>query len=202
MLTYGKNSYIFLVVYSSMNIAYLSKVKIAYFVKRKLWAQTCRRISLKVLTSKTGGICRPLNFLLFLYFKFEKDSVWLFLFEFTISVEKSNFPMYTKFIDRNILNPCMNLLRDARQRWLEDSEKGFIKKNESSFYDLSIMKKKRNLRKNLWIGLTNGFCFISSKIISFRSKKTHENALYKPCVFTEDKWYSMLPTFFVVSLLF
>ena len=111
MLTYGKNSYIFLVVYSSMNIAYLSKVKIAYFVKRKLWAQTCWRISLKVLTSKTGGICRPLNFL-FLYFKFEKDSVWLFLFEFTISVEKSNFPMYTKFIDRNILNPCMNLLRE------------------------------------------------------------------------------------------
>ena len=136
MLTYGKNSYIFLVVYSSMNIAHLSKVKIAYFVKRKLGAQTCWRISLKVLTSKTDGICRPLNFLLFLYFKFEKDSVWIFLFEFTISVEKSNFPMYTEFIDRNILNPCMNLLSDARQRWLEDSEKGFIKKNESSFYDL------------------------------------------------------------------
>ena len=97
------------------------------------------------------------------FFKFEKDSVWLFLFEFTISVEKSNFPMYTEFIDRNILNPCMNLLRDARQRWLEDSEKGFIKKNESSFYDLSIMKKKRNLRKNLRIGFINGFCFISSK---------------------------------------
>ena len=83
------------------------------------------------------------------FFKFEKDSVWLFLFEFTISVEKSNFPMYTEFIDRNILNPCMNLLRDARQRWLEDSEKGFIKKNESSFYDLSIMRKKRNLSKKI-----------------------------------------------------
>ena len=33
------------------------------------------------------------------------------------SGKKSNFLMYTEFIDRNILNPYMNLLSDARQRW-------------------------------------------------------------------------------------
>ena len=62
-------------------------------------------------------------------------------------MEKSNFPMYTEFIDRNILNPCMNLLRDARQRWLEDSEKGFIKKNESSFYDIDHEEEKELEKK-------------------------------------------------------
>ena len=81
------------------------------------------------------------------FFKFEKDSVWLFLFEFTISVEKSNFPMYTEFIDRNILNPCMNLLRDARQRWLEDSEKGFIKKKWKFFLWLIDHEEEKELEK-------------------------------------------------------
>ena len=58
-----KNSHIFLAVYSSITTAYLSKVKNGVFCKsqRKLLAQTCLRISLKVLTSKTGGICWPLN---------------------------------------------------------------------------------------------------------------------------------------------
>ena len=30
--------------------------------------------------------------------------------------------MYTEFIDRNILNPYINLLRDVRQRWLVSME--------------------------------------------------------------------------------
>ena len=48
----------------------------------------------------------------------------------------------------------------------------------------------------------DGFCSISPKTISLRRNKTHENALYKPCVFTKDKWCSMMPIFVLVSLFF
>ena len=50
--------------------------------------------------------------------------------------------------------------------------------------------------------LSRAFCSISPKTMSLRRNKTHENALYKPCVFTKDKWCSMMPIFFLVSLLF
>ena len=46
---------------------------------------------------------------------------------------------------------------------------------------------EKELEKNLRIAFINGFCSISPKTISLRRNKTHENALYKPCVFTKDQ---------------
>ena len=53
-----KNGYIFLVAYSSINIVYVSKVKLGYsaVVYGKVMSKTHLRISLKAFTSKTGGI--------------------------------------------------------------------------------------------------------------------------------------------------
>ena len=146
--------------------------------------------------------------------------------------------MYTELIGRNILNPCMNLLRDARQRvlsqWksakisfsmiigLNNQRRSYkLKEEKSEFSRTCIMKKEKKglLRKMIFFmtyrswsrrgswekfaySFIYGFCSISPKTISLRRNKTHENALYKPCVFTEDKWCSMIPIFVLVSLLF
>ena len=61
---------------------------------------------------------------------------------------------------------------------------------------------EKELEKNLRMAFIDGFFSISPKIISLRRNKTHENALYKPCVFTKDKWCSMLPIFVLVSPFF
>ena len=64
-------------------------------------------------------------------------------------------------------------------------EKKGLSRKMNFFYDDHEIEKE--LEKNLRIAFINGFCSISPKIISLRRNKTHENALYKPCVFTKDK---------------
>ena len=84
---------------------------------------------------------------------------------------------------------------------MRKDKKRFFKKNQFFFHDIDHETEKE-LEKNLRIAFIDGFCFISPKIISLRRNKTHKNALYKPCVFTKDKWCSMLPIFAPVSLSF
>ena len=85
---------------------------------------------------------------------------------------------------------------------MKKEKKGLLRKMSFFFHDLLIMKQKKELEKNLRIAFINGICSISPKTMSLRRNKTHENALYKPCVFTKDKWCSMMPIFVLVSLLF
>ena len=84
---------------------------------------------------------------------------------------------------------------------MKKEKKGLLRK--MNFFSWLIdHETEKELEKNLRIAFIDGFCSISSKIISLRRNKTHENALYKPCVFTKDKWCSMMPIFVLVSLLF
>ena len=84
---------------------------------------------------------------------------------------------------------------------MKKEKKGLLRRI-NFFLRLIDHEIEKELEKNLRIAFINGFCSFSPKTISLRRNKTHENALYKPCVFTKDKWCSMMPIFVLVSLLF
>ena len=84
---------------------------------------------------------------------------------------------------------------------MKKEKKGLLRK--MNFFSWLIdHETEKELEKNLRIAFINGICSISPKTVSLRRNKTHENALYKPCVFTKNKWCSMMPIFVLVSLLF
>ena len=84
---------------------------------------------------------------------------------------------------------------------MKKEKKGLLRK--MNFFSWLIdHETEKELEKKLRIAFIKGICSISPKTMSLRRNKTHENALYKPCVFTKDKWCSMMPIFVLVSLLF